>query len=99
MSNAWTWLPAIAGIFGTVVAITLGLIDRPTRSDLTVYAVAMVMLIVVGIIGFMLHAGTNLVAQGTIVVERFIRGSPLLAPLLFANVGLLGLIVLLNPQE
>jgi len=33
------------------------------------------------------------------VVERFLRGSPLLAPLLFANVGLMGLLALLDPNE
>jgi hypothetical protein len=34
-----------------------------------------------------------------VVVERFMRGAPDLAPLLFANVGLLGLLVLLDPAD
>ena len=99
LENRWVWLPLMVGIFGTVVAITLGFIEKPTRTDLTTYLVAMAMLLLIGGIGFMLHVGTNLIAQNSIVIERFIRGSPLLAPLLFANVGLLGLIVLLNPAE
>jgi hypothetical protein len=33
------------------------------------------------------------------VVERFLRGSPLLAPLLYANFALIGLVVLLDPRE
>jgi hypothetical protein len=97
--NPWVWLPTTAGIFGTIAAVCLGVFTHPTRTDLTTYTVAMVILIVVGTIGAFLHLHTNLIAQGTIVVERFIRGSPLLAPLLFANVGLLGLIVLLEPSE
>ena len=36
---------------------------------------------------------------GAVVVERFLRGAPVLASLLFANVGLLGLLVLLDPAE
>ena len=97
--NRWVWLPMIAGVFGTACAITLGLIEKPTRADLTTYLVAMVLLLMVGGIGFLLHISSNLVSQNVIVIERFIRGSPLLAPLLFANVGLLGLVVLLNPAE
>ncbi len=97
--NPWVWIPTLAGIYGTVVAITLGLLRRPTRADLTTYATAMVLFIVVGMIGFVLHTNTNLVGEGVIVVERFIRGSPLLGPLLYANVGMLGLLALLDPRE
>lgn len=97
--NPWVWLPTMAGIFSTVVAAALGVIARPSRIDLTVYTVAMLTLILVGVVGFVLHLNSNLVAQGTIVVERFLRGSPTLAPMLFANMGLLGLLVLLPPAE
>ena len=37
--------------------------------------------------------------EGVIVIERFIRGSPLMGPLLYANVGMLGLLALLDPRE
>lgn len=59
----------------------------------------MILLILVGVIGLVLHINENLIAQGTIVIERFLRGSPFLAPMLFANMGALGLIVLLDPEE
>lgn len=98
LENSWLWLPMMAGIFGTMTAVSLGFIEQPTRTDLTTYTVAMLLLLVVGLVGAVLHANTNLVAQQTIVIERFIRGSPLLAPLLFANVGLMGLVVLLEPE-
>lgn len=99
LQNPWVWLPLGAGLFGVATAITLGIIQQPTRNDLTVYAVAMLLLILVGVIGAVLHIHTNLIPRGTIVPERFLHGSPLLAPLLFANVGLLGLLVLLDPAE
>ena len=97
--NRWVWLPMVAGVFASVVAVTLGFIQSPTRADLTVYAVAMLLLLVVGVVGFALHLVSNTSLINAVVIERFIRGSPLLAPLLFCNVGALGLIVLLDPAE
>jgi hypothetical protein len=97
--NPWLWVPTVAGVFGTAVALTLGALDRPTRADLITFAATMLLLIAVGVVGALLHVGFNLVAEGTVVVERFIRGAPFLAPLLFSNMGTLGLIVLLDPAE
>ncbi len=97
--NPWLWVPTAAGVFGTVVAMTLGAIDRPTRADLTTYTVTMLLLIVVGVVGALLHVGFDRTALGVVVPERFIRGAPVLAPLLFSNMGALGLIALLDPAE
>jgi hypothetical protein len=97
--NPWLWIPTVIGIVGTVVAVTLGAIDKPSRFDLTTYAVVMALMILVGVLGAVLHISTNLISQGAVVTERFIRGAPFLAPLLFANMGSLGLFVLLNPIE
>ena len=98
-SNVGVWIPTIAGIFGTVIAATLGFLPKPGRGELTVYFSAMLVLILTGVVGLFLHINENLIAEGTIVVERFLRGSPFLAPLLFANMGLIGLIVLMDPRE
>lgn len=97
--NPWLWVPTAVGVFGVVVAVTLGSIERPTRADLITYTVAMLLLIVVGVVGALLHINANLTAGGTVVPERFIRGAPFLAPLLFSNMGVLGLIALLDPTE
>ncbi|RMG86486.1 MAG: hypothetical protein D6712_07395 [Chloroflexi bacterium] len=99
LENPYVWIPIGAGLFGVIAAFMMGIIEEPSTEDVAAYAAAMVLLILVGLIGFVLHLNTNLVPRGTIVVERFLRGSPLLAPLLFANVGLLGLLVLLDPRE
>jgi hypothetical protein len=96
--NPWLWVPTTTGVFGVVVAIMLGLLDTPTRADLIIYTATMFLLIGVGMVGAVLHINDNL-SLSTVVIERFIRGAPVLAPLLFANMGSLGLIVLLDARE
>ena len=99
LENPWVWIPTAAGIFAVVVSASLGFISRPSRNDLIIYAVTMMLMCLVGIVGFVLHVNTNLIANGSILFERFVRGSPFLAPLVFANWGLIGLVALLNPAE
>jgi hypothetical protein len=98
-ADPWFWLPTGVGIFALVTAVMLGASDRPIRADLITYIAAMVMLILVGVLGLALHINANLAASGVIVTERFLRGAPFLAPLLFSNMGMLGLIVLFDPAE
>ena len=69
--------------------------SRLSRRDLWVYVSAMVLLIVVGVVGAALHIQADLTAQSTFVPERFLRGAPFLSPLLYANMGIVGLMVLL----
>jgi len=97
--NPWLWVPTAAGVFGTVVAAGMGMTERRRRADLAIYAGAMLLMIAVGVVGAVLHVIDDLTAAGAFVVERFIRGAPFLAPLLFANMGSLGLFVLLGPEE
>jgi hypothetical protein len=98
-SNPWTWIPTIFGVFATAVAIYLGFLDKPEKNDLMVYTITMLVMMGVGLLGSLLHISQNLVAEGAIVGERFIRGAPIFAPMLFADMGMLGLIVLLDPGE
>lgn len=98
-SNGWLWLPLTVGVFGAVAATALGLSARPTRSDLRVYLAAMLLLIALGALGSALHVEANLVGESVVVAERFIRGAPFLAPLLFSNMGLLGIIAMMDPGE
>lgn len=97
--NPWLWIPIAAGVFATVVAAGLGAINHPNKGDILIYFASMVLLILVGLIGFWLHIDFDLTAQSEIVIERFLRGAPFLAPLLFANMGLVGLISILDPSE
>lgn len=97
--NPWLWLPTTIGVYGTIVAVALGSISKPTKKDILAYTWGMIALIIVGIIGLILHIGEDLTTGGEVVVERFLRGAPFLAPMLFANMGTLGLISLLAPGE
>jgi hypothetical protein len=97
--NHYLWIPTVVGVFATLIAVGLGAIERPTRADLTIYLIAMLLLILTGLIGAVLHVEDNLTSRGAFVLERFIRGAPFLAPLLFANMGALGLIVMLDPRS
>ena len=97
--NPWLWLPTGIGVFATVVAVALGVLGAPRRSDLITYVVAMILLVMVGMLGVVLHIQRNLVLENAIVVERFLRGAPFLAPMLFADMGTLGLVILLDPRE
>lgn len=97
--NPWLWPPVAVGVFAAVVAFGLGMIDRPTRGDVTVYLAAMILLVLIGVIGFILHVQFDLTAQNVIVPERFLRGAPFLAPMLFANMGMVGLVSILDPGE
>jgi len=97
--NPWLWLPTGIGVFATIVTILLGMLKSPHRGDLLTYLAAMLLLLAVGMVGVVLHILRNLGLDNTIVVERFIRGAPFLAPMLFSDMGALGLLVLLDPKE
>ncbi len=98
-SNPWLWVPTAIGVFATVVAVGLGFTNKPTRADFFTYTLAMLLMILAGVLGTGLHIAQDLTAQRDVVLERFIRGAPLLAPLLFADIGSIGLIALLDPVE
>ena len=95
--NTWLWIPIIAGSFAVLVTTAMGAYARLERGDLITFLVAMAFLAGVGLVGAVLHIQHNLISQGTIVDERFIHGAPLLAPLLYANMAALGVIVLFAP--
>jgi hypothetical protein len=98
-TNPWLWLPIGVGVFGVIVSAFIAMLERIRRGDLVVYLLAMLALILVGVTGMVLHIQENLTSQGLIVQERFVRGAPFLAPMLFADMGALGLIALLDPSE
>jgi hypothetical protein len=96
--NPWLWLPTMVGVFATLATFAMGFFENLKRSDVITFITAMGLMILVGMIGFVLHIERNLVHEGVIVGERFIRGAPFLAPLLFANMGSFGLLLLMDPK-
>ncbi len=97
--NPWLWVPVVAGVLGVIAPLIMALIDEPNRGDLLIYFMVMGLLILVGVTGAGLHILDNLTSKSQFVAERFIRGAPFLAPLLFANMGTLGLLNLFDPAE
>jgi hypothetical protein len=97
--NLWLWPPVAAGVFAAVVAFGLAALERPRRADVAVYTLAMILLLVIGVAGFALHVQFDLTHLRVVVPERFLRGAPFLAPLLFANMGLVGLVALMDPAK
>lgn len=96
----WTlWIPTLTGVFALIVAAGLASVNEPRRADVAVYVVGMVLLIVVGLLGTVLHIRANLVGDAVVVPERFLRAAPVLAPMLFSNIGLFGLIAVMDPAE
>lgn len=96
--GAWLWYAAAIGVFGTVVPVAFAAMDKPSRMDTFTYMAAMLFLIITGVLGSFLHIQSDLVFEYTVVVERFLRGAPPMAPLLFSNMGMLGLIALLDSE-
>jgi hypothetical protein len=97
-NNPWLWAPTAVGVFATVVALMLGALDHPSPTDLRVFLASMLLMILVGLVGAGLHVEVDRTTMNVWMVERFLRGAPVLAPLLFCNMGALGLIVLLGPD-
>ncbi len=93
-SDPWMWLALAVGLFATFCAFALALFDRPSSADYVTYAGSMCGLLLIGVLGVWFHGMANLTARGGVVLERFIRGAPMMAPLLFTNIGMMGLIVL-----
>jgi hypothetical protein len=97
-ANPWLWLPTLVGVFATFITLAMGAYARVDRGDLLTYLGTMGLMVLVGLIGAILHVLHDRTGQGALLVERAIHGAPLMAPLLFANMGALGVMVLLHPK-
>jgi hypothetical protein len=94
------WIPVIFGLLGAVVTLLMALYHRPTSADYFIFFWVMMLMIVVGILGMGLHINVDLPEgpEGGINWERLIRAAPPMAPLLFANMGILGIITMVGAE-
>lgn len=92
--NPWVWLPLVGGSFCAAVTFGFALLDKPTIMDRVIYIGTLIFLVLLGIMGLVLHIQTNLSGVYSFVPERFLRGAPVLAPLLFTNIGIFGALAL-----
>lgn len=91
------WVASAAAVFATAAATTMGAVERPTALDVRAYLAAMGALVLIGMVGSGEHIQVNLVGEATVIAERFLRGAPFLAPMLFSYMGLLGVVVMMAP--
>jgi hypothetical protein len=85
------WISVISSAFAVsflIVAIVRQHDHRLHRACVYVMGLQ----IVVGVLGFVLHATADLHGPSDSIRDNFIYGAPVFAPLLFANLAILGLI-------
>ena len=85
------WIGVVAGALavGFLIANVV-VFDNPTL--LVMNLVLMILQMVVGVLGFALHAIGNLKPSVGSLWDRFIFGAPIFAPLLFADLAILGIL-------
>jgi hypothetical protein len=89
--NRGEWVPVVSAAMAC--AFLLMLVIRPDDRVLRRWtAWVMALQVLIGTIGFLLHLRANLVRSAPNVVDRFLYGAPIFAPLLFANLALLAAI-------
>lgn len=98
--NNFVWIPTFAGIFGTSITLIMAMYERHTTADYFIFFWVMLLMVWVGVMGMGLHINADLPEgpQGGINTERLIRGAPVMAPMLFANMGLLGIISMVGAE-
>jgi hypothetical protein len=90
------WSSVFAGFLGAATFIGLALRERPTRTDGTFALLVVLFEMGIGTLGFIYHLLADLNAVGPTLIDQFVFGAPVFAPLLFANLGLLGLLALME---
>ena len=83
----------IFGLFSTSVVLYLSVAREWTRGDGLVYFWTMITAVIIGVLGFGFHLSADLAGTGAISMERILAFAPVLAPLLFSDLGMLGLLV------
>lgn len=86
-------IPVIFGLFASSVVVYLAIAKEWTKGDETVYFWTMIFAVIVGLLGFGFHLSGDLAGTGTLSLERILAFAPILAPLLFCDLGMLGLLI------
>jgi hypothetical protein len=84
------WIPVGASAFATTFLLVA--VVRPERAFLRLCLGVLAAQVVVGVVGFALHALANQRRPGEDFLARTVHGAPIFAPLLFANLALLAAI-------
>ena len=88
MALALEWVPVVASAFGaSFLAVAM---VQPNAPVLRACLVVLGLQAAVGVVGFGLHALSDLHRPGSGLWERVIHGAQVFAPLLFADIAVLG---------
>ena len=87
------WVPVMASALA-VGFLAVPLIMRVSRAFLQLCAVLLLLEAAIGLWGFLLHTEANLHGPSIHAFDNFVNGAPPMAPLLFPNLMLLGMIAL-----
>lgn len=97
--SIFVWIPVVLGVLGSVATTVMATYQHHTKSDYFTFFWVMIAMILMGVLGLGLHVNFDLPEGGSgIQVERFIRGAPVMAPMLFAIMGSFGLIAMINAE-
>lgn len=91
--NPLEWVPVVASAIA-IGFLAVPLLMRVSRAYIDLCAAVLVIEAAVGLWGFVLHASANLRGPSVHAFENFIYGAPPMAPLLFPNLMVLGIIAL-----
>ncbi|HUI31256.1 MAG TPA: hypothetical protein VLX91_13675 [Candidatus Acidoferrales bacterium] len=91
-------IPIVFGLFSTSVVMTLAISKNWSHGDELTYFWTMIAAIVVGVLGFAFHLSGDLADNGRLSIERILVFAPVLAPLLYSDLGILGLIIVANQE-
>jgi hypothetical protein len=89
--NALEWLP-VASSAMAVGFLIVPFLTRVDRQYIRLCALILFVQAIVGLVGFALHAAADLRQPATTLFDRILSGAPPMAPLLFPNLVILGLI-------
>lgn len=84
------WIPAISAAFA--IGFLLVRLARPDAMSLRACLGVMLVQVVVGVAGLVLHVAADLQRSAAPMVDRFVFGAPPFAPMLFADMALLAAI-------
>lgn len=94
--NIYTLIPFYAGTFSGIILI-LQAYSCPERGLSALLGITMLLSIVVGLLGLAFHLSVDLAGRGAFQWTRVFYQAPGLAPLLFCDLGIWGIIIFLDP--
>ena len=96
---SYTLIPLVTGGLATAACFYMVRVARPSNGETYIFLSVLTLSLVVGFVGFGLHVSGDLAGTQTIVWARLLYRAPLLGPLLFSNLALLGGLSMLPEPE